>query len=94
MQHTWITRHEDNPDVWDDPDGVEDNEPSDWARHAPDPHNGPKCRDCGFNFCMHCHPEGWDDDNCGHATPLRSEPAYASFADAFAGILTEAPEGV
>lgn len=23
-------------------------------------HNGPKCSVCGFGFCHHCHPEGYD----------------------------------
>ena len=22
-------------------------------------HNGPKCADCGFEFCHHCNPEGY-----------------------------------
>ena len=27
-------------------------------------HNGPECEDCGFNFCEHCSPEGWNT-KCG-----------------------------
>ena len=23
-------------------------------------HNGPKCLVCGFGFCHHCYPEGYD----------------------------------
>ena len=82
MKHTWITYHEDNPEVWDDPDGEYDSQPSCWARHAPDPHNGPKCRKCGFNFCEHCHPEGWDDDNCTSGREaLLDGPAATNLAE-------------
>ena len=26
--------------------------------------NGPMCRLCGFSFCQHCEPEGYEDENC------------------------------
>ena len=29
-----------------------------------DYHNGPKCVNCGFEFCEHCSPEGWNT-KCG-----------------------------
>lgn len=22
-------------------------------------HNGPKCADCGYEFCHHCNPDGY-----------------------------------
>jgi hypothetical protein len=25
-------------------------------------HNGPLCLKCGFSFCEHCHPEGYDSE--------------------------------
>jgi len=27
-------------------------------------HNGPKCVVCGFYFCHHCNPDGWNTE-CG-----------------------------
>jgi hypothetical protein len=24
-----------------------------------DPHNGPRCVDCGFSFCVTCRPHAW-----------------------------------
>lgn len=27
-------------------------------------HNGPMCRRCGFSFCEHCNPDGYNDTNC------------------------------
>lgn len=85
--HKWLTRHEYNPDVWDDDStgSKRDN----FARNAPDPHNGPKCKLCGFNFCVHCHPEGWNDTNCtGHRDSLPDGPAmtneqFRAMADLF-----------
>lgn len=29
-----------------------------------DYHNGPRCKVCGFEFCHHCNPEGYDTE-CG-----------------------------
>lgn len=29
-------------------------------------HNGPKCVNCGFYFCEHCNPEGYESE-CGVA---------------------------
>lgn len=26
--------------------------------------NGPVCERCGFSFCEHCNPEGYDDESC------------------------------
>ena len=27
-------------------------------------HNGPGCKRCGYSFCMHCKPNGWDEKPC------------------------------
>jgi len=27
-------------------------------------HNGPVCKRCGYTFCMHCRPHGWDKKPC------------------------------
>ncbi len=34
-----------------------------FAYEAGENHNGPKCSVCGFGFCHHCYPEGYDT-NC------------------------------
>lgn len=26
--------------------------------------NGPVCERCGYSFCVHCNPEGYEDTNC------------------------------
>lgn len=33
-------------------------------------HNGPKCENCGFEFCRHCNPDAWE-------TPCGSQPIAA-----------------
>ena len=27
-------------------------------------HNGPMCEICGYNFCHHCYPDGYNNENC------------------------------
>lgn len=27
-------------------------------------HNGPSCNRCGYSFCMHCKPNGWNERPC------------------------------
>lgn len=27
-------------------------------------HNGPRCNRCGYSFCIHCTPSGWDATRC------------------------------
>ena len=27
-------------------------------------HNGPMCKRCGYSFCMHCKPNGWNEKPC------------------------------
>ena len=27
-------------------------------------HNGPACKRCGYSFCMHCKPNGWNEKLC------------------------------
>ena len=29
-----------------------------------DYHNGPACERCGYSFCEHCEPNGWDEEPC------------------------------
>ena len=29
-----------------------------------DIHNGPSCKRCFYSFCMHCKPDGWNDEPC------------------------------
>jgi hypothetical protein len=29
-----------------------------------DYHNGPVCERCGYSFCEHCEPNGWDEEPC------------------------------
>ena len=29
-----------------------------------DYHNGPACQRCGYNFCVHCDPDGWNKKPC------------------------------
>ena len=46
----------------------------DWARKANgdiddfafevDFHNGPMCERCGYSFCIHCDPDGWNKEPC------------------------------
>lgn len=27
-------------------------------------HNGPACERCGYSFCLHCKPNGWNEEPC------------------------------
>lgn len=27
-------------------------------------HNGPMCKRCGYSFCIHCDPDGYNDKEC------------------------------
>ena len=27
-------------------------------------HNGPMCKRCYYSFCMHCNPDGWNEEPC------------------------------
>jgi len=74
MKHTWMTKNDTSPGFWDGHPDI-GNEVDVCARDADDPHNGPKCKDCGFNFCEHCSPECWDDDNCGNVKVPADGPA-------------------
>ncbi len=29
-----------------------------------DYHSGPVCERCGYSFCEHCEPNGWDEEPC------------------------------
>ena len=73
--HVWLTRNDTDPDGdW----GEYGKEIDNFARRAEDPHNGPKCKLCGFNFCMHCHPSGWKDTNCvGQRESIPNGPAMS-----------------
>lgn len=52
MKHYWIEDEDGSIDTF-----RAENMPSDF-------HNGPKCLKCGFEFCHHCNPEGYDTE-CG-----------------------------
>lgn len=60
-KHNWKTDGDEYGQETNNPDkpyafGAE-NMPSEY-------HNGPKCKDCGFEFCEHCNPEGFETE-CG-----------------------------
>lgn len=41
--------------------------------------NGPACKVCGYTFCEHCNPEGYNDTNCvvsWHTCPTCGERVY------------------
>lgn len=43
--------------------------------------NGPVCEFCGYSFCEHCNPDGYNDTNCvknWHTCPTCGETVYAS----------------
>jgi hypothetical protein len=56
-KHEWLTRHENNPECWDDPEGMYDSQPDEFA-YSVGYHNGPRCKNCGYSFCKHCKPNG------------------------------------
>lgn len=47
--HSWIK----------DEDGEIDNFAMEYEYH-----NGPICEFCGYSFCEHCNPDGYNDTNC------------------------------
>ncbi|WP_341719961.1 hypothetical protein QQG74_09745 [Micromonospora sp. FIMYZ51] len=49
MTHQWQT----------DTSGRPDNFVMDSGDASGRTHNGPRCTVCGFTFCEHCWPEGW-----------------------------------
>ena len=36
-------------------------------------HNGPKCARCGFYFCHHCNPEGYDSECSPNTKPIKGD---------------------
>jgi hypothetical protein len=69
MKHEWIKDEYGDIDTWS---------------NGSDFHNGPRCRLCGFSFCEHCDPKGYDDDTCpGYPIPentkLNTEKHYYVF---------------
>jgi len=93
MKHTWYTMRDRWPEDYTD-DDYHGDEVDDFARDADDPHNGPKCKVCGFNFCKHCHPEGWDDITCptgddfsNGVRTLPDKPAASTLEEALLGTL-------
>lgn len=44
--------------------GYEENDEIDDFAYGVGYHNGPECVDCGFYFCQHCDPEGYETE-CG-----------------------------
>lgn len=52
--HVWMTNHESNPDIYDaDEYGNQRN----IFAMSYGYHNGPKCKNCGYEFCQHCDSE-------------------------------------
>lgn len=41
----------------------EDGDIDEWAWDY-EFHNGPTCERCGYSFCIHCKPNGWNDKPC------------------------------
>lgn len=58
---TPIHIHEEYPEHdWEtDEDGNIDEFAMDYGFH-----NGPACKRCGYSFCEHCKPNGWNDEPC------------------------------
>lgn len=48
-EHDWETDEDGNIDEWVMAYGY---------------HNGPGCKRCGYSFCMHCNPDGWNEKPC------------------------------
>jgi hypothetical protein len=40
-------------------------------------HNGPKCIVCGYYFCKHCNPSGWNT-SCGNIDPEPGDDSKVS----------------
>lgn len=53
--------HEEYPDH--DWETDEDGKINEWAMSYGF-HNGPSCNRCGYSFCMHCKPNGWNERPC------------------------------
>jgi len=67
-QHKWIKHSYDSEtDIF-----AAENMPSDY-------HNGPKCSECGFEFCHHCNPEGYDT-KCGTKS-IKADPSKTAMAE-------------
>ena len=41
----------------------EDGKIDEWAMEY-EYHNGPMCKRCGYSFCVHCKPNGWNEKPC------------------------------
>ena len=48
-EHDWVTDKDGNID--------------EWAMEY-EYHNGPACKRCGYSFCEHCKPNGWNEKPC------------------------------
>ncbi len=48
-EHDWETDNNGNIDEW---------------AMSYEVHNGPACQRCGYSFCMHCKPNGWNEEPC------------------------------
>ncbi len=53
---------------------MDDGEIDTWRYMQGEYHNGPECKRCGFAFCHHCNPEGYDT-KCGDGTSLPADDA-------------------
>lgn len=67
LEHDWET----------DEDGKID----EWAMEY-EFHNGPMCKRCGYSFCIHCKPNGWNEKPCVidyYQCPRCKERIYKGF---------------
>jgi hypothetical protein len=62
QKHEWLTRYEVDPECWDDgPEGFYGSMVGEFAYSAGF-HNGPRCKNCGYSFCQHCKPNGYQTE--------------------------------
>lgn len=72
MTHTWLTRFDTKPDLYDDD---AEGAVTDRLAYSAGYHNGPRCKVCGYYFCEHCNPEGWGTECKPDAEPVKGNDA-------------------
>jgi hypothetical protein len=80
-KHTWKTQD------WDGPDGD-----IDLFAYEAGYHNGPECADCGFFFCHHCDPDGYETE-CGEPARPGDPSKIDPIMDLIRGEYGLPPEG-
>lgn len=63
--HKWTTRHDENPDLYEN---NENGNTIDRFAYSVGYHNGMRCKECGFTFCVHCDSE-FEIEKCHRSTP-------------------------